>query len=458
MKNKHSPEYYQLLENAYEGTGGFKDGSYLIQYPRESPEKYSARKKMAYYLNYFKPCIDAHVDPIFEKTPVREWKGTAGDLWKMFMDNVDITGTNLDETMKNAAQISKIYGIAFIVVDSAKEQLSKSELTLADLADNREALPYAYIVEPSRIVDIKGDRFGRITYFAFTEADEKDETKTNTRIMKPDSWELREGSGTITDGNIKEKGDWKIGCVPVIPVRSRVTKPRDFFPMSEFYSIAKTNHHIFNACSWLTEILASQTFPIITYPSRKPEAFDIGVNNALCFDPESKHAPGFIAPPNGPAEALSKDIEASRQECYRMANVVNVTGVKTAESGEAKAWDFKRTNQLLSTFSGILQAAEKRLSFLFCLFAGASLEYTVKYPTDFAYTDLAAELANAVIAKDLNFGDEFNVEIFKRVLTAYLSELDADDFDVLVEAYKKELAHQVDDKNHVPDLVVDDEQ
>ena len=141
-----------------------------------------------------------------------------------------------------------------------------------------------------------------------------------------------------------------------------------------------------------------------------------------------------------------------------MANVVNVTGVKTAESGEAKAWDFKRTNQLLSTFSGILQAAEKRLSFLFCLFAGASLEYTVKYPTDFAYTDLAAELANAVIAKDLNFGDEFNVEIFKRVLTAYLSELDADYFDVLVEAYKKELAQQVDDKNHVPDLVVDDEQ
>ncbi|MDD3894921.1 MAG: hypothetical protein PHU36_07865, partial [Syntrophomonadaceae bacterium] len=64
---------------------------------------------------------------------------------------------------------------------------------------------------------------------------------------------------------------------------------------------------------------------------------------------------------------------------------------------------------------------------------------------------------NAVIAKDLNFGDEFNVEIFKRVLTAYLSELDADDFDTLVEAYKKELAQQVDDKNHVPDLVVDDE-
>lgn len=449
MKNKYDASYYDLLEAAYEGTGGFKDGSCLIKYPRESEVKYSARKDMAYYLNYLKPCVDAHVDPIFEKTPVREWSGIGSELWRIFMENVDVVGTNLDEVMKNSSQVAKLYGIAFVVMDSVKEQLGKSQLTLADLAANRETLPYIYIVDPARVLEIKADKFGRITYFAFTESDVEDETKINTRIMMPDRWELRKGSSSGSSGEIIEQGAWTLGCVPVVPIKSRVTKPRDFFPMSEFFAIARTNHHIFNACSWLTEILAGQTFPIITYPSTTSESFDIGVNNALCFNPESKHAPGFIAAPNGPAEALSSDIEASRQECYRMANVVNVTGVKAAESGEAKAWDFKRTNQLLATFSGILQSAEKRIAMLFCLFTGTKLEYTVKYPTDFAYTDLAGELANAVIAKDLNFGDEFNVEVYKRVLTAYLSELDPADFDALVEAYKAEQEEQKNDVQHL---------
>lgn len=448
MKNKYNEGYYDLLRDAYEGTGGFKDGCYLISYPRESPQKYGIRQKTAYYLNYFKPCVDAHVDPIFEKTPVREWSGNASDLWGIFIENVDVTGTNLDEFMKNTAQIAKNYGSAFVVMDSAKEQLAKSQLTLADLAANRETLPYVYIVEPARVIEIKSDRFGRLTYFAFAETDETDETKQNVRIMMPDKWELRRGCSGISYGEIIEQGEWALGLVPVIPVRSRITEPRDFFPISEFYAIAKTNQHIFNACSWLSEILAGQTFPIITYPSSTPENFDIGVNNALCFNPESKHAPGFIAPPNGPSEAIASAIEAARQECYRMANVVNVTGVKTAESGEAKAWDFKRTNQLLSTFSGILQSVEKKIADLFGLFVGAALEYTVKYPTDFAYADLSTELANAVIAKDLGFGEEFNVEVFKRVLTAYLSELAPEDFDALVKAYKKEQSEMESNKAH----------
>lgn len=449
MKNKHSRAYYELLEHAYDGAGGFKDGSYLLQYPRESLEKYKARKQMAYYFNYFKPCVDAHVDPIFERTPAREWSGAAENVWKMFMENADIAGTNLDDLMKGVAQVSKIYGIAFIIMDNAKEQLAKSEITLSDLADKRENIPYAFVVSPDRVIEIKADKFRRITYFAYTEEDSQDENKKNTRVMKPSGWELREGCG-LGSGRVIEQGAWQLGCVPVIPVTSRVGKPGEFFPLSEFFPVAQTNKHIFNACSWLTEILAGQTFPIITYPSASPESINIGVNNALSFNPDSKHAPAFIAPPNGPAEMLAKDIESSRQECYRMAGVVNVTGVKSTESGEAKAWDFKRTNQLLSNFSGILQSAENKLVQLFRLFTGMKFDYAVKYPTDFAYTDLAAELANAVIAKDLNFGDEFNIEIFKRVLTAYLSELSADDFDALVKAYKGALADQKLDTEQNP--------
>ena len=41
MKNDRLEEY-SLLNNAYYGDGGFLNGKYLVQHPRESSEKISA--------------------------------------------------------------------------------------------------------------------------------------------------------------------------------------------------------------------------------------------------------------------------------------------------------------------------------------------------------------------------------------------------------------------------------
>ena len=51
MRNdKHG--LYKMLEDGYEGCGGFLDGSYLTKHPREADAKYSMRRELAYYLNY----------------------------------------------------------------------------------------------------------------------------------------------------------------------------------------------------------------------------------------------------------------------------------------------------------------------------------------------------------------------------------------------------------------------
>lgn len=426
---------YKLLEDAYHGSGGFVDGNYLQKYHNEDGAKYQSRCAMAYYLNYTKPCVDAHIDPIFERNPMRDWKGPADKLWEKFVKDTDFTGTSLDDLMKRAAQSAKLCGVSFIVMDKEQTQVPKSDLVLADI-EGRENIPYAILVTPIRVTELKIDKFGRLTYFAYTEADPNDDNKFNTRILKKDSWELREGSSANVLGSIIDQGQWDLGCVPVVPVFSRETAPNEYFPPSEFLSIAKTNKYIFNACSWLAEILFRQTFPLLVIPTSDPKDFSVGTNNAMAFSPESKHAPDYIAPPNGPADTLAKEIDSKRQECYRMAGVVNVTGVAASQSGVAKAWDFKHTNQMLANFSGILQAAEVRLAQLFSNWMDLDLELTVSYPTDFAYSDLEAELSNAVIAKDLSFGDEFNVEVFKRILTSYFPEMQPERFDELVKQYK----------------------
>ena len=126
-----------------------------------------------------------------------------------------------------------------------------------------------------------------------------------------------------------------------------------------------------------------------------------------------------------------------QQEIYRMSAVVNVTGVRSQASGVAKAWDFEQTNELLSNFADRIENAEQRISELFKRWMPIDFTYTVNYPNDYNISDVQTELANAEVAKGLCFGDAFELEVFKRVLTSYLPELSNEQFDMLVKAYEE---------------------
>lgn len=438
MKNGNL-DLYKLLRDSYEGMGGYLDGSYLEQHTRESQNKYETRKKLAHYLNYFKPCIDAHVSPIFKNMAIRDWKGQGSTVWENFLHNVDFKGTEIKDLMKQAAVKSKINGTCFIVMDRVE---NVGELTLESLENDRQNLPYAFIVDPVRVSEICVDKFGILSKFVYMEPDAFDEEKMAERTLLPDGWILKDSKG-------EHRGAWDLGMVPVIPVPSKNdNETYNPLPPSEFVSIAKTNKVIYNMSSWLTDILVNQTFSILVYPSTSEDALEIGTSNALGFPPEAGHEPKFIAPAADPANILQNCINVLQQECYRMAGVVNITGVRSEQSGVAKAWDFESTNQALSNFADTLENAEKQLAFLFKRFVKVEFEYTVNYPNDFSISDVQTELADAEIAKGLNFGDKFNLQIFKRVLTSYLPELSDSDFDELVQDYEDRLENEALDYSH----------
>ena len=64
---------YKLIDDSYSADGGFSNGSYLIPHPRERQDKYNRRKNMAYYINYVKPIVDAHINPIFSHEPTSKY-------------------------------------------------------------------------------------------------------------------------------------------------------------------------------------------------------------------------------------------------------------------------------------------------------------------------------------------------------------------------------------------------
>jgi len=428
-KKKDKGVSFQMLRDAYYGTGGFEDGEYLIQHKREKADKYNKRQELAYYLNYTAPCVNSHVDPIFRQEIKRDWKGPGSTLWEQFTENTDNAGTKIQGLAKRAALGAKLFGVNFIVMDNAKEQPE----TLGQAIDSH-VLPYAFIVEPDRVLpeQVKTDRFGRLTQFSYIEPKDRDgvnqaDDDYNIRTWTTTGWVL-----TDKDGKLLEQGEHSLKRVPVTVWPSREMDPAVVFQPSEFAAIVKTNHHLYQLCSWLSEILQNQAFSILIYPSREGTALTIGTDNALGFDGEASHAPAFIAPPADPATMLENQIDRLIQEIYRMANLTLVTGVQKQTSGVSKAWDFERTNQTLSDFAANCQAAEKDLADVFALWVGQALTYTVEYPTDFKIVDVADELANAETAVGLNLGSTFLIEVAKKVLAAYLPGLDTKVFDKVV--------------------------
>lgn len=422
MKNDRIEEY-SLLNNAYYGDGGFLNGKYLVQHPRESSEKYQQRLALAYYLNYTSPCVNAHVDPIFKRDPQREYSGAITALWEDFAKDTDLAGTDLNTLVKRWAVAAKLYGIGYVVCDNALQPGS----TIGEILASKKR-PYAYLLDPDRVKEIKVDNNGKIIYFSFLERDPKSK-RDFVRIFTYKGWELRDGDKIVSNGA------YDFGRVPVVKLASREISPFDMFPASEFISIAMTNRSIYNKCSWLDDILRNQTFSILTYPTTKAEELDIGTDNALAYPPDSRHIPSFIAPPAECATVLANQIQMLQEEIYRMAVVVNVTGVRTQSSGVAKQWDFEQTNQLLSSFAGNIDVAETELAELFALWLGSEFDYQCNYPKDFSVSDVTTELANAETAKALDFGTTFNTEILKRVITSYLPDLKKDRVEQIVSEY-----------------------
>ncbi|MBR6636209.1 MAG: hypothetical protein IKK97_02030, partial [Phascolarctobacterium sp.] len=311
MKNTNQ-DTYLLLHEAYDGNGGFLDGSKLEQHPREANEKYEQRKKLAYYLNYLKPCVDAHVTPIFKTLANREYTGAGAKVWELFINDVDFTGTHIKDLMKRAAKLAKLNGVAFIVMD--REQGEQGETVLA-IEKDRSKAPYAFVVSPKSVDEIQLDKFGRITKFIYQEVDQDNEYKNAVRTLTPNGWSLTNSKGEFS-------GTWELGVTPVIPLFAKEHDNFDPFPTSDFVSIAKTNLAIYNMSSWLSDILINQTFSVLIYPSTNEDDLVIGTSNALGYPAEANHEPSFIAPPADPATILASNIDRLQQECYRMANVV----------------------------------------------------------------------------------------------------------------------------------------
>lgn len=421
--NNEKDAIYTLLRDAYFGDGQFESGGALVKHARESAENYAKRRQLAYYLNYTGPIVNASVDPIFRNEIAREYNNTA--KFKIFLDDADRTGADLQNYIRRMAVAAKLYGVVYIVVNNE----ASIGATVQDNLDVR-ALPYLTAVLPQNVTHWKFDERGRLVEFTYkdTVQDAEDKTRTRFYLWTVQEWQVQdENRQTIAQGYNN------IGRVPVVQWFGRSADPTEMLPSPEFLSVAQTNYHVYQLCSWHTQILQNQTFNILTLPNSGQEDITIGTNNVLTYPPESTHTPAFIAPDAAPANVLTDQIDRLIREMYRMSGLDSVIGVQTAKSGVARQWDFERTNQRLVDFAIQCEEAEKAIVALYEAWTGERINYTCEYPRDFKIADIAADLAEAQQALDLGFDSKsFRVEVARKVLTAYLPNIEPDVYDAVI--------------------------
>lgn len=414
---------YQLLRDAYYGDGQFKSGGALIQHTRESSENYAKRRKLAYYLNYTGPIVNASVDPIFRNEIKREYNDTA--KFKVFLDDADRTGADLQNYIRRLAVMAKLYGVVYVIVNNETEIGATVQDSL-----NKRALPYLAHVLPNEVTHWRFDERGRMTEFGYksTVKDSEDKTKTRYYTWTQTSW-------AVADENMQviRQGEHGLGRLPVVQYFGRCSDPMDVLPPPEFLSVAQTNYHVYQLCSWHTQILQNQTFNILTMPHTGATEITIGTNNVLAYPPESAHPPAYIAPDAAPAQVLTDQIDRLIREMYRMSGIDSVIGVQSAKSGVARQWDFERTNQRLVDFAIQSEEAEKAIVALYEAWTGEAIHYVCEYPRDFKISDVADGLAQAQAALDLGLDSKtYQVEVARKVLEAYLPNLEPAAYDAII--------------------------
>lgn len=426
-KYDYSPvDKYQLLDDSYRASGGFSNGDYLIPHPRERQDKYNRRREMAYYINYVKPIVDAHINPIFNNEPTRDGTSMTYDL---FLNDVDGNGTRMSRFMKKAAIRAKLHGCEFICVDM-EDVDTEAVVTTQDVLEKR-IYPYLYLISPAQVIKWATDKFGRLIYFSYYINSRKVNDDGNIEGVKEvytwtkDIFKKRVGE----DEQVSEN---KLGVIPIIPLYGTLNNSDDLIPNSDMYAISQAEVALYNVCSELRERNRNQAFSLLSYPVGEDDDYEsmadslsIGTADMLLYKTGSQK-PEYITPPTASSDMLIDEIDTIKREIFRMASMSFITQEQVSNvSGLAKAYDNQQLYQTIKELSDGCQEAEYKIARLFSIYMNESMDrLSISYNNEFGIVDPTEVLTNATQSLALNICGDFNAEVKKQVVRAILTDVD----------------------------------
>lgn len=424
---------WRFYLDAYQGTGPFATGEAIARFGRESDSGYLQRRSFAYYPNFCAPIIDFYVSMIFKRGVQRDLMASKTLPFDAFVENVDRRGSHVDDFMREVAMLAQIFGFCPVLVDMPRADVQRV-LTRFDQV-YAGLVPYFTIIYPMNVLDWSLNNFGQLEHILFYEGIVDEESRTEQyRYWDREHWEIihyRAGEERVV-----EQGVHGLGVVPVISVKNQKFYDDAFLGLSAIRDIAKVNQRLMNLYSELDQILRNQTFSLLIMPydpedttlvesstGEKRFVIDIGTDNALRFNPESGHAPQFIAPDASQGQLYLEAINRLVQEIYRLARLEQLSVTKEL-SGVAYSFAFRNTGSSLAQKADELEKGELNLWQLWCAWQGAQFTGIVHYPDEFDIQDRDKLIAEALDLQALGMGsEEFERVLRKQIATTVLDNV-----------------------------------
>lgn len=407
-KNISNENIYAFMDNAHDGTGGFRDGSYLVPHSREM--FYQGRRALAFYRNYLKPIVRAMLEPVFTEDAafvVKQSEESETELtdsmMNEFVEDCDNAGTHLQDFIEDTMQMARLHGVTFIVMNNfTSEEMPKTTL---DAIRSRK-LPYIYHKSAAEVSGMKPtsdttddtkfaklDRFGRIEEIIFVDEPDLTDRQDKRRFERWTKTTVEQLKIEGTQWKALKTTPHNLGRVPVIAVYAAKRKSlRKLLVDPPLYDLARVNHALFNKDSEIRSQERSQGFAIFYLQTDQRGDLVLGDTNALYLPTDASMPPGFASPPPAILEQLWKGNDRLREEIFRLAEQNGVTGVQDTKSGIAKQWDFFAHESVLKQTSAIARETVKKLSELFTVYTKEQSVVSAEFPTDFAPNDTKAEL------------------------------------------------------------------
>lgn len=425
-------EHWQLMIDAFEGAGGFADGSYLWPYRNELQDDYLKRQKMARYHNYVETITDLYVQHVFTRDPDRQ---TDNDDLRQWWDDVDGHGTPLTDFLRTSVTpMSLAVGHTGILMD-----MTPDEPAGPSKADQR-ARPFLTRYLATAIPDWR-TAHASITGIKLTEAVPADsivdEAPEGADAMQYLLWDTEGWARFTAKGELIAGGTPALGVVPFEVLRPKPSILKPFIGRSLF-SHGRIVQALYNRMSEEDEVLRNQAFSLLTVEvheggdveqARKQLGSELGTTRALVVQGKTD----YISPDMAvPAEVRANILQIIR-ELYRVAHMRYERDSLQAESAEAIRLQFKELNEMLQGLAAELQRVEHQLAWFYFCWTSATPEQaeaayraanvTINYPDEFFVSDLRLDLDAWMQAISMDLGETMTKRIKKKAVRRMEPEL-----------------------------------
>lgn len=413
---------FRFVGHALRGDGPFRpvvsynaDGSvinigqsYLVQYPRESKEKYARRNEVAFFASPLSAAVSHFSGYLSTRPVIRE---LPNELYDVIADDADGKGNSIDVFFQEFIFNAKARGSMLLLVDMPAIEVQSRSAQIS-----QRNVPFWTPIAPELVTEFEIGNDGKFEFVKFSGyfTKENGERVACTWHFDKTKWECRDGEDKFLAGN-----EHPLSECPVLIF----TEGGDFPHFGSFSAIADLSRRLFNLDSELDEILRSQTFSLLTMqvPENSTDAAKlqaaqvagqtIGTSNLLVH---SGSTPSFIAPSDGPATVYMERIKEIRKQIGDIG--LQVTTVDSYQSGIALQMRFQMINAELSKFARRLEDLERRAWELSRQWLGMQETPTIMWGHDYNIADVEKELTILQQMRDNNMPTSVVAEQQKKVV------------------------------------------